>query len=109
MSLWALEELLSANQAIVSFVGAFGQSTKDVIERYKKHGGVIRYVLEQLLPKEQDLIQQAINGCTKEQISQALLNSEAMGSSNKERMSHKLVHMTSNSDFSQGPQRLASA
>lgn len=105
MPLWDLDELLAANQCIDSFA----HRVRDVKSRFKKWGGVIRFVLEQTSDAAQEKLEEAIVTCGASQLSAALLNIESVGGSEDGKLTHKLVHMTASSDYKRGPQRFASA
>lgn len=107
MPLWALQELVTAGRDLHSLSGAKGYSEEDIKERFDLWGGVARYVLEKISAEEQNEMELAISNCKLESIVNAMTDPDAENGQN--RTSHRVIHMTANSDLTQGKQVFATS
>ena len=105
MPLWSSEELVSAARELYVFEGiSNGYSDKDIHDRVARWGGIARYVLEKVSEKEQEELAEAVRNCSTALIVAAFSNIDS--DADKSRISHRLVHLTMNDDFSIGRQKI---
>lgn len=103
MPLWAESELIQTMLAFHGYRGREAQTIKAVKERFAKWGGIPRYVIEQLRDEDQSKLQKAINKCTLSQVVEGLESG-----TDSSCILHKIVHVTSNHDLSEGRTKIAS-
>lgn len=98
MPTWSWEEMQAARQHIFS-----SQPEADVASRYSRWGGIPRFVLQKTDAADQALLQKALNDC-----SLGDLTSSMTGLSCASKISHRLLHLTVEAGYLEGPMVFAS-
>ena len=96
--MWSWEELEAAPQHIFS-----DQLKRDVEDRYSRWGGIPRYVLQKPDAGDQDLLQAAVDSCSLSDLAQSITDLTKASE-----MSHRLVHLTVEEGYLEGPVKFAS-
>ena len=98
MPTWSWEEIQAARQHIFS-----SQPAADVASRYSRWGGIPRFVLQKTDAADQALLQKALNECSLGDLTNSMSN---LSSGSK--ISHRLLHVTVEADYLEGPVVFAS-